>query len=166
MLSTYILRVLVRDLEGLRSEIEAYPSSDQLWELPPGISNSGGTLALHLVGNLRHFIGAVIGGSGYERDRPGEFQDRDLPKSEVSALIDPTIEEISKTLDGLTDQDLSAAYPVEVGGVRLDTGQFLVHLAGHFSYHLGQVNYHRRLISGVNQPVVGNQMLALESSPR
>ena len=61
MKTIFLKRVLLRDLEGLRAQINAYAEEEQLWEVPEGISNSAGTLALHLVGNLRHFIGAQIG---------------------------------------------------------------------------------------------------------
>lgn len=163
MISTYLKRVLVRDLEGLRAQLNAYPEEHQLWELPSGISNSGGTLALHLVGNVRHFIGATIGGSGFVRDRDAEFGGRNISVSDIEESIDNAIEEVSRALDLVTDEMMEREYPIEVGGERLSTGQFLTHLVNHFAYHLGQLDYHRRMTTGVNEAVGGSKIAALSN---
>lgn len=139
--------VLVRELKALRRQVEAYPDDASLWRSPPGIANSAGTLVLHLCGNLRHFVGKVLGGVEYVRDRDAEFSRRDVPRAELLADIDATIEAVSAALGTPADARLSARYPMPIGGRMLTTSQFLVHLAAHLAYHLGQVDYHRRLLT-------------------
>ena len=143
--SLLISSILARDLLSLRKEIEAYPAEADLWLGAEGISNSGGTLALHLAGNLQHFIGAVLGKTGYVRNRDAEFAERDVPRAEVLHRIDAALAAVQDTLARLSDADLGREYPLPVGKVRVETGDFLIHLATHLAYHLGQVDYHRRL---------------------
>lgn len=140
--------MMLREMVTLRKEIEAYPSDESLWKVVPGISNSGGTLALHLAGNLQHFIGAVLGGSGYIRNREAEFSVRGLSRAEVLNLIDQATGSLTHTFRSLTDEVLGRQYPERVGKVRLTSGDFLVHLEGHLAYHLGQIDYHRRITTG------------------
>lgn len=137
--------VFGRDLRALRRELEAYPDETSVWALPPGVSNSGGTLALHLVGNINHFIGAQLGRSGYIRDRDAEFATRGTTRAELGAAIERTIEMVESTLPALTEEQWKAPFPIEAGGVRVRTDDFVIHLAVHLGYHLGQVDYHRRV---------------------
>jgi uncharacterized damage-inducible protein DinB len=144
----WLRRVLRRDLATLQAQLDAYGDEQALWRPVPGIMNSGGTLALHLAGNVRHFIGAQLGGTRYVRDRDAEFTRRDVPRSELRDLVAAARVEVDATLARLDDDALDQPYPVAVGGARLSTGQFLVHLATHFAYHLGQLDYHRRVVTG------------------
>jgi len=139
--------IVKRDLRALRREIEAYPDDVSVWAVPEGISNSAGTLVLHLVGNLRSFVGHVIGGDGYERDRPREFGARDLPRTDLLRDIDLTIAAVDRALPTLTASALAARYPMAIGPIEVNTQDFLVHLAVHLGYHLGQVDYHRRIVT-------------------
>lgn len=147
-LTASLSAILARDLETLRMEVEAYRAEADLWRTEPGIANSGGTLALHLAGNLQHFIGAVLGGSGYQRNRDAEFQDRNVPRGQVLQRIDRAIVAVKQVLGGLSDVALDAPFPDLVAGMRVNTGDFLVHLVSHTGYHLGQVDYHRRMVTG------------------
>ena len=140
--------IYARELATLRMEVEAYPSDRDLWRLVPGIANPGGTLALHLAGNLQHFIGAILGGTGYRRDRTAESADRDLPRDVVLQRIDQAAAVVPRTLGRLTPADLEGEYPEPVAGVRVNTADFLIHLSAHLSYHLGQLDYHRRIVTG------------------
>jgi uncharacterized protein DUF1572 len=147
-LTESLAAIFRRELTTLRMEIEAYPSDADLWRLVPGISNSGGTLALHLAGNLQHFIGAILGKSGYERNRDAEFGARNLPREELVRGVDQALTVVGKTLAGLAPARLDERYPEPVAKVRVSTGDFLIHLASHLSYHLGQLDYHRRSVTG------------------
>lgn len=147
-LSQSLAAIFARDLASLRMEIEAYPADGDLWRLAPGIANPGGTLALHLAGNLQHFIGAILGGTGYRRNRDAEFGDRDVPREQIVREIDAAIAAVTRTLEALGPAALEAEYPEPVAGVRVNTADFLVHLAVHLGYHLGQVDYHRRMVTG------------------
>jgi uncharacterized damage-inducible protein DinB len=143
------LRVLLlRDLASLRQELEAYPDEAQLWATPAGISNSAGTLALHCAGNLQHFIGSCLGGSGFVRDREGEFARREVPRAELMAGLDAAAEVVRRVVDDLDSARLGEAFPFDFNGRGIPTGRFLMHLATHLTYHLGQVDYHRRVVTG------------------
>lgn len=148
MLIDAVKRCLMRDLGGFELELDAYPDDASVWALPAGVRNSTGTLTLHGCGNLRHFIGGVLGGSGYVRDRDAEFATRDLPRVELEMLIAVTRDEVARALDHLDSDLLTSDFPLPVGGVTLSTGQFLVHLATHLTYHLGQADVHRRVVTG------------------
>jgi hypothetical protein len=136
-----------RDLRKLRSEIEQYKSEHAIWRIEGSIPNSAGNLTLHLVGNLNGFIGATLGNTGYVRQRELEFSLRDIPRAELIRQIEDTIAVVHSSLDILTLEDLVEEFPVVVfGGKTTTTEYMLVHLATHLGYHLGQVNYHRRLL--------------------
>lgn len=140
--------VLLRDLASLRLELEAYPEESQLWAAPAGISNSAGTLAMHCAGNLQHFIGCCLGGTGYVRDRDGEFGRRDVPRAELVAGLEAAAQVVEQVLPGLDSARLDEDFPFDFKGRTVPTGRFLLHLATHLAYHLGQVDYHRRAVTG------------------
>lgn len=162
-----VRRCLLRDLDSLADEISAYPDDATVWLLPPGAPNSAGTLTLHLVGNLRHFVGAMLGKSGYLRQRDIEFSTRDLARTELLALIATARTEVGDTLATLDANALDADYPLRLPfsapeeGHVVPTGRFLVHLASHLAYHLGQVDYHRRLVTGDGKGVGAIGLTAL-----
>ena len=154
MLVSAVAAILSRDLRTLRREVEAYPDERQLWKVAPGITNPGGTLVLHLMGNLQHYIGKQLGGTNYVRDRPAEFARRSVPRAELLREIDAAQKAVA--LLGILDETtLQKEFPEAVGGSMINTAEFLVHIACHFTYHLGQIDYHRRLVTGQNTPVPG-----------
>lgn len=138
--------LLNRDLDRLKFEIESYEFEKQIWVIDKNISNSAGNLCLHLIGNLNTYIGAEIGKTGYIRNRPLEFSLKDISKSELISKIENTILVVNNALDSLNEDDLNQIYPQIVFEKEMTTGFFLVHLATHLGYHLGQINYHRRLL--------------------
>jgi len=143
-----ILRGLYeRDLDKLAVEIEAFGNEKDLWLVSGAVSNSAGILCLHMCGNLLHFIGAALGESGYIRDRDSEFARKAVPREELLAEIAATREVVARTLSDLTAEKLNENYPIEVFGHPMTTAWFLTHLATHLNYHLGQINYHRRLLA-------------------
>jgi hypothetical protein len=135
-----------RDIHKLKVEIESYQNESQIWAIDKNISNSGGNLCLHLIGNINTYIGAEIGKTGYIRNRPLEFSLKDIPRTELISKIEETIVVVNNAFDTLTDSDLEQIYPQIVFEKEMTTGFFLVHLSTHLGYHLGQINYHRRLI--------------------
>jgi len=139
--------LLVRDLRSLYSQVAAYPDDGPLWLTTPGISNSAGNLVLHIVGNLRHFFGATLGSTGYVRNRASEFESRDLSREDLCRQIEATIEELETTLQNLDPERLGQPYPIPIADRQVRTGEFLAHLAVHLTYHLGQVDYHRRILT-------------------
>lgn len=146
MLTTTLITLFKRDLNKLKAELELYKDESNLWLTPKDISNSTGTLALHIVGNLSHFVGAILGNTGYIRKRDLEFSLRGVLRNEIISQIDGVIEVVENTLNNLTQDDLDKQYPLQPFKFEMTTEYFLVHLVMHLSYHLGQVNYHRRLL--------------------
>lgn len=135
-----------RDLNKLKAEIEAYQHESVIWKTDQNISNSAGNLCLHLIGNLNHFIGAYLGNTGYIRNRDLEFSLKDIPKTELTEKVEATLTMINTVLCQLTPEDLEKEYPLVVFEDKMTTGYFLIHLITHLDYHLGQINYHRRLL--------------------
>jgi len=146
MITESLKSLYIRDLNKLRTEIEAYQNEEMLWKTDKDISNSAGNLCLHLVGNLNTYIGAQLGNSGYVRQRDLEFSLKNIPRAELLEKIEKTIDMIHFSLDKLTEEDLEKDYPDEPLGYAMTTEYFLIHLFGHLNYHLGQINYHRRLL--------------------
>ena len=146
MLTETLKSLFNRDLNKLKVEIESYENESQIWAIDKNISNSAGNLCLHLIGNINTYIGAELGKIGYIRNRPLEFSLKDVPRSEIISKIDETILVVNNALDSLTEADLKAIYPQIVFEKEMTTEFFLVHLSTHLAYHLGQINYHRRLI--------------------
>jgi hypothetical protein len=144
---------MTRELKALRREVESYPSDADLWEILPGIANPGGNLALHLAGNIQYFLGNVLGNNGYVRNRDAEFGSRDLSRSDLLREIDNALAAVETGIDRLSEEDLAKPYPEAVGGVKSTTGAFLAHFATHLAYHLGQVDYHRRILTGEGKTV-------------
>lgn len=144
-MQTRLKTVIVRELRTLDREIAAYPDDGSLWRTPSGAPNSAGNLALHLAGNLRHFIGATLAGTDYKRDRDAEFTTKGISRDDLRSVVQATIDDMSTAFDRITDEQLDREYPLPIQDRKLNTSDFLVHLAVHLSYHLGQIDYHRRL---------------------
>lgn len=146
MLIEALRSLFARDLHRLRVEIGLYKQEENIWKTEGSIANSAGNLCLHLVGNLNTYIGNEIGKTGYVRTRELEFSLKDIPRAELLHKIDDTIRVVHAALDKLHEDGLAVEYPVLVFEEKTSVAYLLVHLATHLTYHLGQVNYHRRLI--------------------
>ncbi len=146
MITEVLNKIIQRDLQKLKSEIESYKDESNLWRIEKNISNSAGNLCLHLVGNLNTYIGATLGQTGYLRDRDAEFSLKNIPRKELIQKIEDTISVVNKVLPTLDDDTIQKEYPLLVLKEKTSTEYFLIHLTTHLGYHLGQVNYHRRLL--------------------
>lgn len=143
-----IAAIISRELKTLERELNAYQTEEQVWALPAGLPNSGGTLVLHAAGNLRYFIGAVLGGSSYVRDREAEFSRRGVSRAELIEDLRSADVAVRTTLAALEPKRFDESFPVPVANRRLTTGDFMTHLAVHLAYHAGQVDFHRRIVTG------------------
>lgn len=159
-----VTALLTRDLQALRRSIEAYPDDSLPWRQPPGLPNSAGSLALHVAGNLRHYVGATLGGTGYVRDRDHEFAARNLSRAELAAGLAAAEADVRYTLGRLTTAELERAFPLPLAGHQYTTDDLLLHLVTHLSYHLGQVDYHRRVVTGDATPIGAMALPALASA--
>lgn len=145
MILPVLKSMFVRDLDRLHFQISNFTSDINLWRVDPGITNSAGNLALHIVGNLNAFVGAELGGTGYIRDRHAEFSSKNVPIEHLLSEIVKTKNMVIQVLDSLTESQLDDTYPKIVFKESMSTKYFLIHLTTHLAYHLGQVNYYRRL---------------------
>ena len=147
------IQLFQRDLEKLKTEISSYKDEKKLWEVRDDdrqcggqVKNSAGNLCLHICGNMQYFIGAVLGNSGYERNRNLEFSKNNVPLTVLLKEIDTAMQIVQKTLSELEDEKLNEIFPINVFGYEMTTGFFLTHLTINLCYHLGQINYHRRIL--------------------
>ncbi|MEM6318784.1 MAG: DinB family protein [Bacteroidota bacterium] len=135
-----------RDLAKLYTEIAAYQDEANLWRVDKNITNCGGNLCLHLIGNLNHYIGKYLGQTNYVRQRALEFSAKNIPQAELLKQVKATSAMIDETLNQLTIGDIKKEFPIIVFEEKMTVEFFLVHLTTHLAYHLGQINYHRRLL--------------------
>jgi uncharacterized damage-inducible protein DinB len=145
-----LLKLFDRDLQRLEEEINLYESEEAIWRLDGDIKNTAGNLCLHLCGNLQHYIGANLGHTSYVRNRDNEFAAKGISKTELIAEIQKTRQTVRDTLETLKPSVLEAEYPEKIYEYSMTTAYFLIHLTAHLNYHLGQVNYHRRILQKVS----------------
>ena len=148
MLATELSALFVRDLERLIQELQAFPDTASVWQTAPGVTNAAGTLALHLEGNLREYVGRQLGQIAYSRQRPLEFSARDVEKAELIGRLEAVKAMLPGVLRALSPSQLDARYPEAIHGKSISIRQFLIHLLAHLNYHLGQVDYLRRITTG------------------
>lgn len=146
MLLESLQKLYDRDLNKLKNEINAYSCEENLWLIDAAISNSAGNLVLHLIGNLKTYIGLTLGDIPYIRDRPLEFSNKNVPRAELILAIEEAQDCIKKTFLHLTEAQLSDPYPVDPDKEESTVYHYLIHLSLHLAYHLGQINYHRRFL--------------------
>jgi uncharacterized damage-inducible protein DinB len=146
MITDALTELFERDLQRLKTEIELYRIEENLWLVKDGIGNSAGNLCLHLIGNLSHFIGAMLGNTGYIRHREDEFSLKNIPRQDLVTNIENCRLIVRNTLAKLTVADLEKEFPQQVFDKSITTEMMLMHLTTHLTYHLGQINYHRRLL--------------------
>jgi hypothetical protein len=157
-----ITDLMVRELNGFRLEIALFPDDESIWRTLPGVTNSAANLALHVAGNLQHYAGAVLGGSGYVRHRDVEFGRKSGTKAEVIAEINAAIRAVEQVTPGLAAERLRAIYPETViAGKEIRTELFLLHLCTHAAYHLAQAGYLRRIMFGDNRASGAMSLAAL-----
>jgi len=143
-----IRSLLVRDLETMAREIAMFPDDEAIWKTPDGITNPAGTLVLHVCGNLKHFIGTVLGGTGYVRNRPAEFSERMASRQTLIEELNETIAIVEDVVPSVAESELNSLYPEQVGGFDQNTRLFLIHLCTHLAHHAGQTGYLRRILTG------------------
>ena len=141
------LHFYLRDIDKFIAETEAFPTEESLWVTGGDVKNPAGTLGLHIAGNLQHFIGSVLGGTGYVRQRELEFSLRGVPKSDILDGLHTARKVVETVFSNMSDAHLNAVFPADHFGENRSTLHALLHLQAHLSYHLGQLNYLRRLVA-------------------
>jgi hypothetical protein len=138
--------VFLKNIESLNNEIVAFETDKDLWIEKKGITNSAGTLVLHLIGNLNHFIGAQLANTGYVRQREKEFSEKNVSKNDLLFMLNETKAVIEKAFDQTKEVQFFEVYPLSNFGEGKKLHEILLILLAHFNYHLGQINYYRRLV--------------------
>ncbi len=146
MITEDVLKLFTRDLNRLKTEISQYQDEANLWKVDGAVSNSAGNLCLHLIGNLQTYFGSVYGNTGYVRDREKEFSDKAVPREQLLIMIAETEAMLKRVLPTISQEQLEEDYPMPVFDHSMKSGYYFIHLAVHLGYHLGQINYHRRLL--------------------
>ena len=145
MTMALIVTLFEKDLNKLRDEISAYEPESNLWIIKNEIKNSAGNLCMHITGGLQYMIGNLLGHTEYIRNRDAEFSAKNISKEDLLAGIDEAKKVITRVLGSLTESDLKKTFPVKLSNNEVSTEYLIIHLYGHLNYHLGQINYHRRL---------------------
>lgn len=135
-----------RDLDKLIEEINLFNNENDIWKIKDGINNSAGNLTLHLLGNLNHFIGKNLANTDFIRRRDAEFTVKNIPREELISDINSLKELVKITLPHLSEEDLKKDFPLQIRDQTFSTENMLIYLLAHLNYHLGQINYLRRLL--------------------
>ncbi len=141
----YFKNLYTTQLLQLSSEISSYKKEENIWKEVNEISNCPGNLCLHICGNLKYFIGSVIGNTGYVRDRDREFSEKSLNRDELIKEVDDTVKMIENFFGKFSSRSLNQIYPLDKFGKNAEVSFIFARLVSHLSYHLGQINYHRRI---------------------
>ena len=124
MITESLIKLFTRDLNALKQEVSSYKKEDNLWLLDKDVTNTAGNLCLHLVGNLKTFIGASLGSTGYVRQRDLEFSQKNIPRTVLLQQVDETITIVTSTLKTLTAADLQKEYVRRVSEDKMTTEYF------------------------------------------
>ena len=146
MLIETLRLIFNRDLLRLKAEINSYKDESKIWIVENNITNSAGNLCLHLIGNLNTYIGAEFGKTNYVRNRELEFSLKNISKKDLIDKIENTIFVVEMSLKNISEKDLKNEHQILVFDKKTTLEFLLVHLTTHLTYHLGQINYHRRLL--------------------
>ena len=146
MLNNVLANFYERDIRKLIEEVYLFKNEGDLWRTQGSVKNSSGNLVLHIIGGLNHFVGATLAQTGYVRDRDREFSSKGVERKELVAQLEELIPMIKETLNALTQEDMEAEYPLFFDHPKSSAGYVLLQLSLHLNYHLGQVNYLRRIL--------------------
>lgn len=148
MLLKELETLYLREVAALERELDLYPDDASVWKELPGLPNAAGTLFLHLSGSLQYFFGAVLGNSGYVRDRAAEFSKRSVPRDEIRQELRGARQGVIAAFANLTEDQLKQVFPIQYADAKLSTQLTLLQFLSHLAYHLGQIDYHRRVVTG------------------
>jgi len=146
MLNTILADLYERDLRKMIEEVNLFKNEENLWRTQGSVKNSCGNLVLHITGGLNHFFGATLAHTGYIRDRDQEFIRKGVKREELVAQLEQVIPMMNETLSALTPVQMEAEFPIFFDKPNTSVSYVAVRLLAHLGYHLGQVNYLRRVL--------------------
>ena len=147
MITTILIDLYGKELDKLKNEINAYESDELLWKSVEGAQVTGGNLCLFIAGNLQHNIGAMIGDSGYIRNKEAELKARNVSRERLMEEIENTRQVVVDTLEQVSKSELLKVFPTKDFEEPVTTEYYLVHLLNNFSFNLGQMHMHRKTVS-------------------
>ena len=146
MLNNVLADFYERDIRKLIEELNLFNNEEDLWRTKGSVKNSCGNLVLHIIGGLNYLIGATLAHTGYVRNRDQEFIRKGVARKELIAQLEELIPMINETLNSLTAEDMEGEFPIFFDKPKTSVSYVLVQLSLHLNYHLGQVNYLRRIL--------------------
>ena len=146
MLNTILANFYELDIRKMIEELNLFKKEENLWITQGSVKNSAGNLALHIIGGLNHFFGATLANTGYVRNRDLEFIKKGVERQVLVAQLEELIPLINQTLIGLSKEQMEADFPIFYDKPGTSTGYVLTKLLAHLNYHLGQINYLRRIL--------------------
>ena len=146
MLNTILADLYERDLRNMIEEVNLFKNEEDLWRTQGSVKNSCGNLVLHITGGLNHYFGATLAHTGYVRDRDQEFIKKGVKREELVAQLEQVIPMMNETLSALTPEQMEVEFPIFFDKPNTSVSYVAVRLLAHLGYHLGQVNYLRRVL--------------------
>ena len=146
MLNNELANLYERDISKLIEEINLFKNEEDLWRTTGSVKNSCGNLVLHIIGGMNYLIGTTLAHTEYVRNRDQEFIQKNVEKKELIAKLEELITIINQTLNRLTPEQMENEYPIFFDKPKTSVSYVLVQLLAHLNYHLGQVNYLRRIL--------------------
>jgi Protein of unknown function (DUF1572) len=147
MLNSVLANFYERDIRKLIEEVNLFGNEENMWRTDGSVKNSCGNLVLHIIGGTNYLIGATLAHTRYVRDRDKEFIRKGVARKELVAQLEDLIPMISETVNSL---DIEAEYPLIFDDAKRSNSYVLTQLLLHLNYHLGQINYLRRILESNN----------------
>jgi len=146
MLNNLLATFYERDIRKLIEEVNLFGNEDNLWRTYGSVKNTSGNLVLHIIGGLNYLVGTQLAQTGYVRNREQEFTSKGVKRENLVGGLEELIPMINKTLNAFTQEDMEAEYPLIFDDMKVSNSYVLLQLLLHLNYHLGQVNYLRRML--------------------
>lgn len=147
MITSVLIDLYTREIDKLKNEVLNFESDEQLWKTPePQITPAGNT-CLYLAGTLQHYIGNIMGDSGYIRNKEAEMKARNVPRERLLEEIDNTKQVVIDTLEQISKTELQKVFPTNEFEEPITTEFYLIHLLKNVGFHVGQISVLRQLAS-------------------
>jgi uncharacterized damage-inducible protein DinB len=147
MITTVLIDLYSREIEKLKNEVLAFESDDLIWRTPDTQVISAGNQCLYIAGSLQHYIGNIIGDSGYIRNKEAEMKAKNISRERLLEEIENMRQVVVDTLEQVSKTELQKQFPTNEFEEPVSTEFFLIHLLRKLSYHLGQISLLRQLVS-------------------
>lgn len=124
--------------------IRHLPSEALDWAPFPD-ANSLNVLAVHVAGAEKYWIGDVVAGEPSGRNRPAEFEAKNLSIGELEARLTESLGYAELVLEKLVPDDLDAARISPRDGQQVTVAWALAFILRHTALHLGHIQITKQL---------------------